>query len=80
MKVEFEVNVHALDPGPVKTGQISVKVSKEHELKYKELNIKHSKKLSVIMRHFALALMQTVDLNGEELSLQSTDLYKITIS
>lgn len=61
MKIEFDIDLETLDETPAKDGQISVKVTKEQEMRFKTLNTRHSKKLSAFMREFAFRLMDKIE-------------------
>lgn len=61
MKIDFEIDLTKLDDGPTKDGQISVKIPKDQERRFKSLNAKYDKQLSAWMRDFALRLMDKVE-------------------
>lgn len=61
MKIAFEIDLSPLADEPPKDGQVSVKLPKDQELRFKTLNIRHEKKLSAWMREFALRLMDKVE-------------------
>jgi hypothetical protein len=62
MKIEFDIDIGTIQECPPKDGQISVKLPKEQELRFKLLNVKHEKKLSAFMRDFALKLMDKIEI------------------
>lgn len=61
MTIDFEIDITKLEDGPAKDGQISVKLPKEQERRFKSLNAKYDKQLSAWMRDFALRLMDKVE-------------------
>lgn len=60
MKLEFDINMASLDDDKP-NGQVSIKLPKQQEERYRNLNKKYKRKLSKIMRSFALKLMDAVD-------------------
>lgn len=67
MEIEFQINLdHLNEEEPTKDGQISVKLPKDQERRFKALNMKYSQKLSDLMRDFAFRLMDTVE-DGEKI-------------
>jgi len=61
MKFDFKIDLATLTEEPTKDGQISVKLPKDQEVRFKTLNIRHNKKLSAYMRDFAIRLMDMVE-------------------
>lgn len=61
MKIDFDIDLTALDEVPPKDGQVSIKLPKDQELRFKILNTKHQKRLSSLMRDFCFKLMDTVE-------------------
>lgn len=61
MKIDFDIDLARLDEIPPKDGQISVKLPKEQELRFKILNTRHQKRLSSLMRDFCFKLMDTIE-------------------
>lgn len=68
MNIEMDIDFSKLKEAPPKDGQISVKLPKDQEIRFKMLNIKHEKKLSALMRDFALKLMDKMELHDKEAS------------
>lgn len=50
MKIDFEIDLDHLQDAPAKDGQISVKLPKDQEIRFKTLNTRYQKRLSAVMR------------------------------
>lgn len=61
MKIDFDIDLKGLDEIPTKDGQVSIKLPKDQELRFKVLNTKHQKRLSSLTRDFMIKLMDTIE-------------------
>jgi len=61
MKIDFEIDLSCLETTPASEGQINIRLTKDQELRYKTLNLKHKKKLSLLTRTFVLKLMDQIE-------------------
>ncbi len=62
MKLELDINLADLEYDKP-NGQISVKLPKDQEDRYRSLNKTHKRKLSKIMRSLTLKLMDAIEAN-----------------
>lgn len=61
MKIEFDIDLSELERTETKDGLIGIKVPKDKEERFKMLNLKHKKKLSLYTRKFIIELIDKIE-------------------